>query len=129
LRQRLAQRSAADIGAVFEAKGLPYAPITRPHDLFDDPHLLATGGLADVTLPASSSAAGREIGTRTALLPVTLGGERLGLRTPPPALGEHNNELLQELGYSASEIAALRADGILAGGTTSSEPATEPASA
>jgi crotonobetainyl-CoA:carnitine CoA-transferase CaiB-like acyl-CoA transferase len=129
LRQRLAQRSAADIGAVFEAKGLPYAPITRPHDLFDDPHLLATGGLADVTLPASSSAAGREIGTRTALLPVTLGGERLGLRAPPPALGEHNNELLQELGYSASEIAALRADGILAGGTTSSEPATEPASA
>ena len=51
LRERLAARGAAEIGAMFEASGLPYAPITRPQDLFDDPHLLATGGLAPVTLP------------------------------------------------------------------------------
>ncbi len=129
LRQRLTDRTAAEIGAVFEAKGLPYAPITRPHDLFDDPHLLATGGLGEVTLPPSSSAAGREIHTRTALLPLTLGGERLGLRAPPPALGEHNKELLQELGYNADEIEALRAENVVARGSASDEPATEPASA
>src|SRR4051812_17843064 len=48
LRQRLAHRGAAELGDIFERAGLPYAPIRRPEDLYDDPHLLATGGLADV---------------------------------------------------------------------------------
>jgi crotonobetainyl-CoA:carnitine CoA-transferase CaiB-like acyl-CoA transferase len=129
LRERLAGLGAAEIGAVFEAKGLPYAPITRPQDLLDDPHLLATGGLADVTLPPSSSAAARENRTRTALLPVTLGGDRLGLRAPPPALGQHNEALLQALGYSATEIAALATAGVIARTEAAGEPAAEPASA
>jgi crotonobetainyl-CoA:carnitine CoA-transferase CaiB-like acyl-CoA transferase len=72
LRERLARRSAAELAAMFEKEGLPYAPIVRPEDLFDDPHLLATGGLAPVTVPADGSLAGREIETRTALLPLTL---------------------------------------------------------
>ena len=93
LRERLAGRSAAELAAVFEKEGLPYAPIVRPEDLFEDPHLLATGGLAPVTVPADGSLAGRPIETRTALLPLTLGGERLGLRLPPPALGGHTREI------------------------------------
>ena len=87
LRARLAPHSAAEIGAIFESNGLPYAPITKPQDLFDDPHLLATGGLEAVTLPADASSAGRPVDTRTALLPLTLAGERLRLRAAPPALG------------------------------------------
>jgi crotonobetainyl-CoA:carnitine CoA-transferase CaiB-like acyl-CoA transferase len=106
-------RSAAEIGAVFEAQGLPYAPITRPVALFDDPHLLATGGLAAVTLPADASGAGREIATRTPLLPLTLSGRRLPLRAAPPSLGEHSLELLRELGYDDAAIAALCADGVV----------------
>src|SRR6478736_3297288 len=51
LRSQLAGHSAAELGAVFEANGLPFAPITRPQDLFDDPHLNGTGGLAPMTLP------------------------------------------------------------------------------
>jgi crotonobetainyl-CoA:carnitine CoA-transferase CaiB-like acyl-CoA transferase len=46
LRERLAAYSAAALAAVFEQHGLPFAPITRPQDLFDDPHLNGTGGLA-----------------------------------------------------------------------------------
>jgi crotonobetainyl-CoA:carnitine CoA-transferase CaiB-like acyl-CoA transferase len=129
LRERLAGRSAAEIGSTFEANGLPYAPITRPHDLFEDPHLRATGGLADVTIPPSASGASREISTRTALLPLALDGQRLGLRAAPPALGQHNEELLQELCYSAGEIAALAAAGVIARAQTAGEPAAEPASA
>ncbi len=100
LRLRLAPFSAAALSQTFETNGLPFAPIARPQDLFDDPHLLATGGLAKVTLPD-----GRE--TQTVLLPLTLDGERPGVRLNPPRLGEHNAALLAELGYSKSDIELL----------------------
>ena len=102
LRERLGIYSAAELSALFEANELPYAPITKPHDLLSDPHLNATGGLATITLPD-----GRE--TKTALLPFTLGGERLGVRLSAPRLGEHNQEVLSSLGFSASEIEGLGA--------------------
>ena len=100
LRERLAPYPAAELSARFEAHALPYAPITRPQDLMDDPHLNATGGLAPMTLPD-----GRE--TKTVLLPLTMNGARPGLRLNPPKLGEHSAELLAELGYNAIEIEAL----------------------
>jgi crotonobetainyl-CoA:carnitine CoA-transferase CaiB-like acyl-CoA transferase len=113
LRERLCRHSAQEIGKIFEANGLPYAPITRPEELFEDPHLNATGGLAPVTLPPDASGAGREIETHTALLPLTLSGERLPLRAAPPSLGQHTNALLGELGYSDAEISALREAGVI----------------
>ncbi len=105
LRERLAPFSAAELAAVFERYALPFAPITQPQDLLDDPHLLATGGLAPITLPD-----GRE--TKTVLMPFTLNGARPGVRLNPPKLGEHNAELLAEIGYSAIEIEALYANAI-----------------
>ncbi len=104
LRARLADRSATELSAVFEKTGLPFAPITRPEDLFDDPHLNATGGMAPLVLPD-----GRE--TRVPLLPLTLGGERPGVRLQPPRLGEHSVGLLREVGYSDVEIAQLKTVG------------------
>ena len=109
LRSHLAGHSTAELGAVFERNGLPFAPITRPQDLFDDPHLNGTGGLAPLTLPD-----GRE--TRVPLLPFTLGGERPGLRLNPPRLGEHTAQLLREVGYSDADIASLHAKHIIPDG-------------
>jgi crotonobetainyl-CoA:carnitine CoA-transferase CaiB-like acyl-CoA transferase len=106
LRERLAARSAAELAALFEQAGLPFAPIRRPEDLYDDPHLLATGGLADVVLPDGEKA-GRTV--KTTLFPVTMGGKRLPVRLNPPRLGEHTRELLAGIGYARDEIEALRA--------------------
>ncbi|WP_186172787.1 CaiB/BaiF CoA transferase family protein [Burkholderia gladioli] len=113
LRSHMEALEAAEISAIFERIGLPYAPITRPHELFDDPHLLATGGLAEVTLPADASGAGQPVATRTALLPLTLDGERLRLRAAPPALGQHTQALLQQIGYRPEEIRQLNQAGVV----------------
>jgi crotonobetainyl-CoA:carnitine CoA-transferase CaiB-like acyl-CoA transferase len=114
LRERLAPFTAAELGRRFEARGLPYAPITRPEDLFDDPHLAATGGLAPVEVPADASGAARPVATRVPLLPLALDGERLALRHGPPAVGAQADELLAQLGYTAAEVDALRREGVLA---------------
>jgi crotonobetainyl-CoA:carnitine CoA-transferase CaiB-like acyl-CoA transferase len=129
LRQRLAMHTANELAAAFERNGLPYAPITRPQDLFDDPHLLATGGLAAMKVPPSASGTGRAIETRTPLLPLTLAGARPPLRGGPPALGEHNVEVLRGLGYGDPDIERLRADGVVAGVVDGESSATEAASA
>lgn len=105
LRQRLAQHSAAHLAQVFEDHQLPYAPISRPEQLFDDPHLLATGGLAEVVL-SDGDKAGQT--AKTTLLPLRMDGERLPVRSNPPKAGEHTAELLVSLGYSAVEIEVMR---------------------
>ena len=106
LRERLAQRSAQALAELFEGAGLPYAPIRKPEELYDDPHLLATGGLAEVTL-TDGDRAGQP--ARTTLLPFTLDGQRLGAGAQPPHMGQDTGEVLSALGYSAEDIAALKA--------------------
>lgn len=111
LHERLAQRSAAELAAIFERAGLPFAPIRKPEDLYDDPHLLATGGLADVELPDGEKA-GQKV--KTTLFPITMDGERLPVRLQPPRFGAHTGELLEGLGYRRDEIETLRAQAIVA---------------
>ncbi len=111
LRERLAARPAAELASIFEAAGLPFAPIRRPEDLFDDPHLVATGGLADVVV-ADGEKAGQTV--KTTLLPITMQGQRLGVRLDPPRMGEHTLALLQGLGYGPDDIRQLIAQAAVA---------------
>ena len=104
LRERLQHHTRAELADLFEREGLPFAPITAPHELLDDPHLLATGGLAPITLP-DGDRAGQT--AATALLPLSMGGERLGVRCDPPRLGQDSVELLVSLGYSQAEAERL----------------------
>jgi crotonobetainyl-CoA:carnitine CoA-transferase CaiB-like acyl-CoA transferase len=106
VRERLAHRPADELATLFEHAGLPFAPIRRPEDLYDDPHLLATGGLADVVLPDGDKA-GQMV--KTTLFPITLDGARMKVRLNPPHIGEHTELLLAGLGYARDEIDALRA--------------------
>ncbi|MDQ7747211.1 CaiB/BaiF CoA transferase family protein [Hydrogenophaga pseudoflava] len=105
LRERLARWRAADLAALFEKVGLPFAPIRKPEELYADEHLLATGGLADITLP-DGERAGQTV--KTTLFPFTLDGQRPGVRLDPPAMGAHTAELLHGLGYAESDIEQLR---------------------
>ena len=104
LRERLAHRSAAELATLLQAHELPFAPIRKPEELFDDEHLLATGGLADITLP-DGERAGQT--AQTTLFPFTMDGQRLGVRLQPPTLGQHTTELLAGLGYTEELINSL----------------------
>ena len=105
LRKRLQVHSAAELSRRFEQAGLPYAPIAKPEELLDDPHLLATGGLVDVRL-TDGPRAGET--AKTALLPFTMGGERLGTQGHPPRRGQDTDALLHGLGLSSQEVQRLR---------------------
>jgi crotonobetainyl-CoA:carnitine CoA-transferase CaiB-like acyl-CoA transferase len=94
-----------------EKAGLPFAPIRRPEDLLEDEHLLATGGLADVTLPDGPKA-GQSV--KTTLFPITMEGQRLGVRLHPPRLGEHSRELLSGAGFAPAEIDDLLSRSVVA---------------
>ena len=107
LRERLQALSAAELARRFEDAGLPYAPIAKPEELFDDPHLQATGGLAEVRL-TDGPRAGQT--ARAALLPFTMDGHRLGVRHHPPTQGQDTDALLSALGHSPQKIAQLRQD-------------------
>jgi crotonobetainyl-CoA:carnitine CoA-transferase CaiB-like acyl-CoA transferase len=89
-----------------ESLGLPFAPIAKPEDLFDDPHLNASGGLTPITLPD---------GTRTKVpnLPIEMDGARFGTRLDLPRVGEHTRELLASLGYREDDVQRLIAQRIV----------------
>jgi crotonobetainyl-CoA:carnitine CoA-transferase CaiB-like acyl-CoA transferase len=89
----------AERAAKLEAIGLPFAPIAKPWDLLDDPHLKASGGLVPTRVRGKT--------IQVPALPLEFDGERLAKRADPPAIGEHGTQLLAELGCSSAEIQRL----------------------
>ncbi|WP_082016697.1 CaiB/BaiF CoA transferase family protein [Cupriavidus sp. IDO] len=84
-----------DLAPRLEAAGIPYAPIVRPDQLLDDPHLQASGGLVPMEVDDGSIAP-------TVLLPLLMGGRRPGVRRPLPKAGEHNEEIFARLGKTSA---------------------------
>jgi crotonobetainyl-CoA:carnitine CoA-transferase CaiB-like acyl-CoA transferase len=83
----LKKHSIAELEALCEPAGLPFARITKPWDLFDDPHLNHAGGMVPLTLPDGME-------TAVPALPIQFGEARFGLRSPVPAPGQHTDEVL-----------------------------------
>lgn len=92
-----------DLVVRLEKTGLPFAPIGKPEDMFEDPHLAASGGLGPVTLPD-----GRK--SRLPILPIEMDGRRPGLSGDLASIGQHSSEILKTLGYASDEVDKLLRD-------------------
>jgi crotonobetainyl-CoA:carnitine CoA-transferase CaiB-like acyl-CoA transferase len=91
-----------------EANGIPFAPIRKPEELFADPHLIESGGLAKLQLEDGSY-------TDMPLLPVSLDGQRLGPRRSIPRIGENTRQVMRSLGYSDAQVDELQQAGVFRG--------------
>jgi crotonobetainyl-CoA:carnitine CoA-transferase CaiB-like acyl-CoA transferase len=108
LRAIFADMPRAHALAECERIGLPFAPINRPEDMFDDPHLNHPGAMIEMALPGGAKA-------RAPALPLEIGGERPALRLDVPEAGAHSAELCGELGLSREETAELFREGLITG--------------
>ena len=96
-----------------ERCNISWAPVNQPGDMFTDPHLLATGGLVDVFVSRFGAEGGKWVGLPA--LPVEFGADRQRptVTRQPPKIGEHNGEILAEVGFTEAEVAALRQRGVI----------------
>jgi crotonobetainyl-CoA:carnitine CoA-transferase CaiB-like acyl-CoA transferase len=99
IRELMASMTRAEIVAKLEGTGLPFAPIGRPEDMFDDPQL-ATGGLEDVVLDDGKQ-------TRLPTVPLQMDGKRPGGSVALPRPGADTRSILQSLGYPDQRIETL----------------------
>jgi crotonobetainyl-CoA:carnitine CoA-transferase CaiB-like acyl-CoA transferase len=96
----------AALVAKLERTGLPFAPIGKPEELFDDPHLLASGGLGATTLEDGRM-------TRLPLLPVEFDGARPTQGGTLPRVGQHTRAALLDLGLTRAEIDRLQSGNVI----------------
>ena len=86
-----------DLMKKLDSTGLPFAPISKPEDLFDDVHLNESGGLLDIEIPTGGK-------TKLPAMPINMDDRRFDVHTPVPKVGEHSILILEELGMDEDEI-------------------------
>ena len=106
LGRRIGALSRREVMDQAERAGIPFAPVARPEDLFDDPQMNEGGSLVETELPGG-------IRTKLPRLPLRLGDYDFKLRNDPPRVGEGARELLGELGLSEEELARLEQDQVI----------------
>jgi crotonobetainyl-CoA:carnitine CoA-transferase CaiB-like acyl-CoA transferase len=95
--EAIAQRSFDELLPRFEAEGIPFSPIARPVEMYDDPHVNREGGLFVSNLPEGGS-------FRAPGLPIEVDGQPVcGNKPDLPAIGEDTTEILGRLGLTAAE--------------------------
>lgn len=106
VQARFSELSTKEMTERLEQCGLPYAPIAKPEDLFDDPHLNESGGLLPLTVPGGDA-------TKLPALPISFDDERTTVRHDVPTPGINTREVLEAAGVSAKELEALAKDGVI----------------
>ena len=106
LRDRFALMSKAELVAKLGEAGLPFAPINKPEDLLDDPHVMSRG-MHKLRLPEED---------RSVLLPklpIEVDGDRSAKASDPPSTGEHTDAVLAGLGFSEHQVREWRERGVV----------------
>jgi crotonobetainyl-CoA:carnitine CoA-transferase CaiB-like acyl-CoA transferase len=106
LAERFAGRPTTEWLGILDAAEVPAGAVTDVAAAFDSAEATALGMRVDVEHPAWGVI--RQVG-----LPLALEATPGAIRTPPPLLGEHTDEVLAELGYGVAEVSELRHDGIV----------------
>ncbi len=104
--QTLSKFSKVEIIARCEESGIPFAPVARPEDLFEDPHLNAAEMLMKTKLPSGEYA-------KLPRLPIEMEDCQFGLRSQPPEIGEDTGSILSECGIKSEEVKSLIEKGIV----------------
>lgn len=93
---KIAERTAEELAPALEEAGLPFAPIAKPCDMYDDPHVMRVGGLA------TSAYGGATF--RAPTLPFEIDGTMLTGGGDVPEIGQDNTEILGALGLDADDL-------------------------
>jgi len=108
-QEALLARPATEWLERLTAVGVPCAPVLTRSQVIRHPHVREMGIVVETEHPAAGPLRQARAAARFSRTPAEI-------RRGAPALGEHTREILGELGYSAAEIAALRADGVINAG-------------
>ena len=106
LARRLKQMTKAEFMATAEKAAIPFAQVSKPSELFDDPQLNQSGWMLELENPDGKKA-------RLPKLPIALGGYELGLQKQPPVPGSGGGEILLEAGFTPEQLAKWESEGVI----------------
>ena len=106
LMKRLGRLEKNELMRLAEEADIPFSLVNRPEDLFEDPHLNQSGGLAETITPDGDK-------TKLPKIPLRLNGETFDIRSHPPAVGEGSLDIYREIGLTDQEIRALHNEAII----------------
>jgi crotonobetainyl-CoA:carnitine CoA-transferase CaiB-like acyl-CoA transferase len=97
--EKIAQRTSEELAPEFEAAGLPFSPIAKPCDMYDDPHVMRPGGMATSAYEGTTF--------RAPALPFEIDGTMLTGGGDVPEIGRDNMEIFGALGLDLNDLNEL----------------------